>query len=85
MTESTALIDIHQRLKQDPVYQALEDVRRAQWASYQVVYKRCEQKLKRLERARLKAKLEIHAAEQAHTDAIYACNDYYNACKRQQP
>ena len=85
MTESTALIDIHQRLKQDPVYQALEDVHRAQYANYLVVSKRCEQKLKRLERARLKAKLEIHAAEQAHTDAIYACNDYYNACKRQQP
>ena len=73
------------QLDKDPAYQALKDAREAQMANYWVAYKRYQQKLKRIERAKEKAEAEIHFAMEAQQAALRACNDYYHACGGPQP
>ena len=78
-------MDLFKQLDRDPTYQALKLAREEQSENYFLAYKRYQQKLKRLERAKDKAHAELHIAHEANQAAMRACNEYYFSCGGPKP
>ena len=77
-------MDIFEQLDIDPDFQALKHAQEKAWDDYSFAYKRYQQKLERLERARQKASAELGLAQEAHQIAIRNVNEYYADFKAKQ-